>query len=166
MFVSLLSMLRRSGLAASATFLAALLALLGCGPSVDASVPHASTACSPADAPFAKVMNPATSDAYESCLVTMEAQFLSADWGVVVGGDVEGQVKWSASVPGSDSEAGGLSTDMKFMFIPKEKSDPVFKLKKGDRVKVTGSTTKTMVGQVIFHATDVTLVPAEPGDSK
>ena len=128
------------------------LALTGCGPSVDASVPRPTTACSPADAPFAKVMNAATSDSYEACLVTMEAQFLSADWGVVVGGEVEGQVKWSAVVPGSAGDA----TDMKFMFIPKEKSDSIFKLKKGDHVKVTGQTTKTAVGQVIFNATDVT----------
>lgn len=163
MFVSLFSMLRqRAAAAALAVLFFSALALIGCGPSVDASVPRPTTACSPAVAPFAKVMNAATSDAFESCLVTMDAQFLSADWGVVVGGDVEGQVKWSAVVPGSAGDA----TDMKFMFIAKEKSDAIFKLKKGDRVKVTGSTTKTMVGQVIFNATDVTLVAADSGDAK
>lgn len=163
MFVSLFSLPRRRAIAAAVTAVVfALLTLAGCGPSLDARVPRPTTACSPAEAPFAKVMNPATSDAYESCLVTMEAQFLSADWGVVVGGDVEGQVKWSAVVPGSAGDA----TEMKFMFVSTEKSDPIFKLKKGDRVKVMGSTTKTMVGQVIFNATDVTVVPADSGAAK
>lgn len=159
MFLSLFTMRCRI---AAVTCTVALLVLIGCGPSSDASVPRPTVVCSPAEAPFAKVMNAATSDAYEACLVTMEAQFLSADWGVVVGGDVEGQVKWSAVVPGSPGDA----TEMKFMFIAKDKSDAIFNLKKGDRVKVTGSTTKTMVGQVIFNATDVTAVPAESGDPK
>lgn len=107
-------------------------------------------------------MNGATADAFESCLVTTEAQFLSSDWGAMVGGDVEGQVKWSALVPGTTPEAGPLgSSNMKLMFIAKDKSDAIFKFKPGDRVRVTGSTTKTMVGQVVFYATDVTPIPGE-----
>ena len=35
-----------------------------------------------------------------------------------------------------------------------------------DTIVNVWSTTKTMVGQVIFHATDVTLLPAGPGDAQ
>ncbi|MFO0617217.1 MAG: hypothetical protein U0414_31765 [Polyangiaceae bacterium] len=128
-------------------FAIALMAACG-GTSMGGEVPTPTGACSPAEAPFAKVTNPATSDEFSSCAITTEAEFLSADWGVVVGGDVEGQVKWSAAVPGT--------SDMKFMFVPKTTSDAIFALKKGERVKVTGSTSRTMVGQVIFYATDIT----------
>jgi hypothetical protein len=135
------------------------LLLVACGaPNLTGDVPTAAGPCSPADAPFAKVVNPATADEFASCAITTEAEFLSADWGVVVGGDVEGQVKWSAVVPGATE-----ATDMKFMFVPKDKSDVIFALKKGDHVRVTGSTSKTMVGQVIVYATSITkLVGSAP----
>jgi hypothetical protein len=130
---------------------------LGCGPIVPgaggAETPTADDAppppCNPAEAPLAKVMNTATADAYSDCTITVDATFNSPDWGGMVGGDIEGFVKWSALPPG------GEAADFKMMEIPKSKSDAIFAFKRGDAIKVRGVAKTGMAGQVFFFASEI-----------
>ena len=123
------------------------------------SVPGSSDAppppCTPAEAPFAKVMNPATASEFDSCTITVQAKFNSADWGGMVGGDIEGYVKWSAVGP-DDPGAGDLGTRMKTMYVAKPKSDAIFTLKQGDPVTIRGTAKTNMVGQVMLFASEIT----------
>ncbi len=122
--------------------------------------------CSPPEAPFAKVMNPSFAREYSNCTVETEAAFNSADWAGMVGGELDGFVKWSA-LPG---DGGGRATagnpfgaaDVKLMYVPKEKSDVLFQLKKGDRVIVKGRAVVSVVGQVMLVASEVTAAGRGP----
>jgi hypothetical protein len=106
--------------------------------------------CSPAEAPFTKVMNPSFANDYSKCTVTMRAKFNSADWGVAVGGEIDGLVKWSAVGP---DDAG---PDFKFMYVVQAKSDVLFALKKGDPVTVKGRAEANSIGQALFFASEIT----------
>jgi hypothetical protein len=136
--------------------------LVGCGgPQLGPDAPDptaAPPACSPAEAPFAKVVNPGTSGEYKACTVTIQAEFNSPDWGGMVGGDIEGFVKWSASLPGAAPSApagpfGAMA--FKMMYVAKTKSDTIFKLKKGDHITVKGLARTNAVGQVTFYAFEI-----------
>lgn len=105
-------------------------------------------ACTPPEAPFAKITNPAFVPEFEHCTVTTDAQFNAPDWGGMVGGDIEGLVKWSAVVPGT--------SDVKTLYIPKARSDVLFRLKKGEAITIKGTPKANLVRQVMVYAAEVT----------
>lgn len=126
-------------------FLGALVLLVGCGASSGASVSHAMAACSPADAPFAKVMNARFAPDYESCTVRTTAAFLNPNSMLEQNLGDEKSVVFEVY----DPQAG--EGDVEFVKAPKAASDAIFMMKKGDPVLLTGSPAPWATGGAKTH---------------
>ena len=115
------------------------------------------TPCSVAQADFARIMNPAFTKDFANCTVTTTVAFSSPDWGVMVGGDVDGYAKWSATPPGvTTASTGPLGlSNASYLQVKKDKADIIFKAKKGDLLTIQGHVTLNQVGQAVFYADDI-----------
>jgi hypothetical protein len=104
-----------------------------------------STDCpEPKEVPFQKLMNPTFAKDYQLCPIPTKAEFFSADrpkaW--TYPPKVKNQVVFQCVAQGDQGKAMPLSGEVtgEFIVLPKDKSDLVFELKKGDKVKITGVT--------------------------
>ena len=95
------------------------------------------------EVPFAKVMNPVFAQEYQNTTVTTTAEFLTAipqdrPWGSIISKLTAGMVPFCVLAPGQAEPGAGKYPP--YVFIPKSASDPVFELRHGDRVRLTGHT--------------------------
>jgi hypothetical protein len=112
------------------------------------------------EVPFAKAMNEAFAADYVGCDITARVEFFAAGgtpnyiWSSLKG--LDGKVPFRVVVPGQ--HPGNEPFDIPpHVFLPKDKSDIVFTLKKGDLLIIRGA---PMVGtkpvrQIVFIATEV-----------
>ncbi len=104
----------------------------------------------PKDAPFKKVMNTAFAEDYQKCPTVIHAQFFSSErpkaW--MFPAKVNNLVVFQCVAIGEDPKSMPLSGELtgEFIAIPKDKSDLIFELKKGDKVKITGVTWIEKIG--------------------
>jgi hypothetical protein len=98
----------------------------------------------PKDAPFKKVMNVSFAEDYLECPTIIHAQLFSSDrpksWAFP--SNLNDFVIFQCIGVGEDPKAMPLSGELtgEFIAIPKNKSDLIFELNRGDKVKITGVT--------------------------
>lgn len=114
------------------------------------------------EVPFSKLMNAAFANDYQNCPVITHAEFYSPDrlkvW--VYPSKINKQVIFQCINVGSQPKSVPLSGEAagESIVIDKDKSDIVFNLKKGDKVKLTGVTYVKKLGaeiEVYFIASSV-----------